>query len=976
MKKSIFIFALVLFGFVIFTGQKTDDGPRWSGITHLYPVPNYSPLPVAPDRFVAYSTVPRIYNTPVGHVMVNPSVRVLPSTATAQSELYLASNKANRNVLFGSSNNVTGSTINSGCFVSSDNGTTWGGWQVINEPSSADQRGDPGPVVDKNMRLVFSHLTSASNFGGVTGMGCNYSTNYGANWSATFQIESSSSADKNLSNTDDSPISLYYGNSYTAWCVLTSPATSRFARTTNGGVTWEPTMTISTSIPGHYVQGHDVACGPNGEVYVTWVANLASGQYPAHYLGLAKSTNGGANFQMVKDTAQFVSGARSSSFGGWGIRANDFPRIDVDKSGGPRNGWVYIVITEINHAPGGSDPDVILYRSSNGGNNFMPGVRVNQDALNNGKNQFFPAVKVDDYGGVNIIYYDGRNWAVGDSATVMISRSVDGGSTFTDIEVTDHHFKPKPASGMGGGYMGDYIGIASGNNKVWGFWMDDKATSSGFYNAWAGSMDIGPAITHTPLTNTEQISGSRPVNCVIMPAGSGINPSSAKLYYSKDNPSITNNTALTNSGGTNWTASLPITGAGLYRYYLTATDSLGRVATAPGGAPGNYYSFVAATDTVKPVVTSTPLPNTPKTQWPATVTATVTDNIGVDSAWVRWYKNSPSTGLKRFNLANTAGTTWSNPFNSTQADVAIGDSIFYRVIARDISALHNMDSTPLYSFKIINLVNACIGTGTSSSYYPYTTYWEDGRTDMLYTAAEITGQGGAPANIMKIGFNVITADPAPMNGFKVKLQNTSATSLTGFLSSGWTVCYDGVYTLPGTGWQYITLSTAFFWDGSSNLAVEVCYNNAAWTAYSPVNASSIAGMTWGQYTDLPTGDGCTAFTAGTSQAIRPNICLTMTPTLGVQNNNNTLPTKFALGQNYPNPFNPVTRISFDIPKQGLVNLRVYDVLGREVKVLVNEVKSPGSYNVDFNASDYSSGVYFYRIESSGFTEVKRMILIK
>ena len=133
---------------------------------------------------------------------------------------------------------MTGPTINSGCFVSTDNGSSWGGYQVINSNNPNDQRGDPGPAVDKNMNFIFSHLTSTTNFGGVTGIGCNVSSNFGANWSNTFMVETSASADKNLSNTDDSPISPYFGYSYTAWCVLTSPSLSRFARTTNYGVSW------------------------------------------------------------------------------------------------------------------------------------------------------------------------------------------------------------------------------------------------------------------------------------------------------------------------------------------------------------------------------------------------------------------------------------------------------------------------------------------------------------------------------------------------------------------------------------------------------------------------------------------------------------------------------------------------------------------------------------------------------------------
>jgi len=91
---------------------------------------------------------------------------------------------------------------------------------------------------------------------------------------------------------------------------------------------------------------------------------------------------------------------------------------------------------------------------------------------------------------------------------------------------------------------------------------------------------------------------------------------------------------------------------------------------------------------------------------------------------------------------------------------------------------------------------------------------------------------------------------------------------------------------------------------------------------------------------------------------------------------NILPQNFELRQNYPNPFNPVTTIKFGIPKTSNITLKIYDILGREVAVLVNETKQPGYYTVEFNASNYASGIYLYRIESAGFTDVKKMLMIK
>jgi len=98
---------------------------------------------------------------------------------------------------------------------------------------------------------------------------------------------------------------------------------------------------------------------------------------------------------------------------------------------------------------------------------------------------------------------------------------------------------------------------------------------------------------------------------------------------------------------------------------------------------------------------------------------------------------------------------------------------------------------------------------------------------------------------------------------------------------------------------------------------------------------------------------------------------------GVSNSNfSMLPGSFRLSQNYPNPFNPVTRIKYSVPVQSSVKLILYDVLGKEVKTIVNEVKPAGEYIYDLNASSLSSGVYFYKLEADGFIDTKRMILLK
>ncbi len=101
------------------------------------------------------------------------------------------------------------------------------------------------------------------------------------------------------------------------------------------------------------------------------------------------------------------------------------------------------------------------------------------------------------------------------------------------------------------------------------------------------------------------------------------------------------------------------------------------------------------------------------------------------------------------------------------------------------------------------------------------------------------------------------------------------------------------------------------------------------------------------------------------------------PLTGIEDKNNQIIVdKFQLFQNYPNPFNPSTKIRYTIGSRQLVTLKIYDVLGKEIKTLVNEEKPAGSYELEFNASELSSGVYFYRIQADKFTSAKKLVLIK
>jgi hypothetical protein len=100
--------------------------------------------------------------------------------------------------------------------------------------------------------------------------------------------------------------------------------------------------------------------------------------------------------------------------------------------------------------------------------------------------------------------------------------------------------------------------------------------------------------------------------------------------------------------------------------------------------------------------------------------------------------------------------------------------------------------------------------------------------------------------------------------------------------------------------------------------------------------------------------------------------------VGIENElaDNIIPNEISLEQNYPNPFNPTTTIQYSLNKESRVSLRVYDILGREIVTLVDELKSAGNYKLNFNANNYASGIYFYQLQTDNKQIMKKMILLK
>lgn len=199
------------------------------------------------------------------------------------------------------------------------------------------------------------------------------------------------------------------------------------------------------------------------------------------------------------------------------------------------------------------------------------------------------------------------------------------------------------------------------------------------------------------------------------------------------------------------------------------------------------------------------------------------------------------------------------------------------------------------------------------------------------------------------------------NSATVGLAGYNALNVTTNGGANWAALTSPVATNVGG----ITGSGSDWWVATQNTTIHYSSNNgSAWsTQYTAPDG------VWYHINKSRSGN--------TIWAVRSNGKIARYGTaLSVSPISTTTPTEFSLSQNYPNPFNPTTNINFSIPKSGLVTMKVFNILGKEVATLVNGNYNAGSYTVDFNASNLASGVYFYKIEVNGFSEVKRMMLVK
>lgn len=1258
MRTFVSIFMLLLiFGTLTYAQQNTNgyDSKIWSRYmidethTNTYTNPEYVWEP-APQ-------VIHTYSFDGFDAVVNPNYRVFPNANSTQSELSIDIHPTNVNILFASGNTTSwngssiGTLYGTGVWWTTDGGAT--NWLGADDPPFGRNSGDPVSIIGYNGWFYEGFIDGGSNDGG---QGVAVSTDNGVTWSRHIAGAApggfSSLLDKNHMMVDKEPTSAYVNRWYNAWTNFSSSANDEnieFTYSTDGGVSWSSVQNISSGVnAGSHDQGVNIQTGPNGEVYVCWaIYDGWPGGEDA--IGFNISTDGGASFNGEQRVYSATNFGIRGNLKPTSIRVSSFPSMAVDRSGGANNGNIYICFPQEGVAPAGSDPDIVLIRSTDGGSTFSSPVRVNDDALNNGKDQYYPWCTVDQATGhLYLVWYDSRDMS-NDSAGVYMARSMDGGLTFENIKVHDQNFKPKPINGLASGYQGDYIGIAAYQNTVYPFWAEDR---TGHYQAWTSKVTFGPNMAHTPLTNTENLAGPYTVE-VDIESTSGL--TDVKLFWGRGTSGqITDSVTMTTTEAL-YSADIPGDGNPYtYNYYVRATDNTGGISYLPAGAPTQVYSFVVETDVTPPTVTHTPLGDQFRETWPANVLAYATDNIGIDTVWVEYKLGTNGTTSTFFLSPNAvADSAYSGTFDNDTSGIAVGDTLFYKVIARDESAGANEGSSPTsgyYSFVFIadtdfpvithqplrdqaylrwpakvtavvtdnigidevvceydiengtitgSFVLGNIGGNIYEGYFDVDTNQVSANDTVIYrikatdisTSGNVTYEPSSGYNGFKIintlgivlivnddvtiegrsgydkdkGMNPAPDTKTPLGASADLFYNTLDTSGYVVTQVEWSALdtnqlfnYDLVILTAGTntsdmfddqgkrdaivnytvnnggktiveggevGWKYrsttgekdinfrqeVLHDSSWVSDVSGGILVQldpghilfntphaipdsitvdgtgfgprdamrlmqkpgvfklmgwlpsypdtagvICYapdesvenvrnvfltfsvanmltpteearsnfvenvaNFVAMSDYIPVELTSFAAtvdagsvtLQWTTATELNNagfhierrsvdGEGrfsSIGYVPGKGTTLFPSYYIYTDQAVATGNYEYRLrqvdydgttsysdvvsvnvdqPITYDLTQNYPNPFNPSTMIKYSLAQNGMVKLAIYNVLGERVATLVNEVQKAGRYEVKFDAAQFSSGIYFYRLESGDFTAVKKMILMK
>jgi hypothetical protein len=369
-----------------------------------------------------------------------------------------------------------------GYSYSTNGGLTWS-YPVILDSMllpNLTRNSDPVVITDTAGNFYISVIAISPQGGNLT-LAVYKSTNGGITFPNAYIAAQAGSEDKEWITADLTQGSPYLNTLYITWTRFSGGNGIKLVKSTNGGVNWTTTP-ISVSDVTSNVQGSNVSVARNGNVYVTWLGYGANAS-----VMFDRSTNGGTSFgtDITISSGVFPSGLPNN--------VGTFPFIDVDRSTGPRSGWIYVTFADNRNG----DCDVFLCRSTNSGLNWSAPVRVNNDPINNGKIQYWPSIAVNETGRISIIYMDTRNTPNNTIIEAWLARSTDGGTTFFN-ELISSEQSPTSIPGTNVRF-GDYIDIDYLGQNVVPVWTDERL---GGFNQEIFTSEISDILGIEPVANS------------------------------------------------------------------------------------------------------------------------------------------------------------------------------------------------------------------------------------------------------------------------------------------------------------------------------------------------------------------------------------------------------------------------------------------------------------------------------------------
>lgn len=491
-------------------------------------------------------------------------------------------------------------------------------------------------------------------------------------------------------------------------------------------------------------------------------------------------------------------------------------------------------------------------------------------------------------------------------------------------------------------------------------------------------------IIYTPLSDTPDPIGPYRVTATITPFCVRLDTSKLFLHFNTTGIAPFDSLALVPNGNPDeYTADIPGFGDNVtIYYYFSTSDEISRFVFSPAGAPHTLYSFNVQPDLIHPEIIHTPLEDQCQYLDQFVIEAKITDILGVAQADLLYRINDNEIDTLRLAINDTSSNTYQAYL---PANVDSGDIIEYKIVATDRARVPNQASHPDSGFHSFKIIDHIIFTfeNNNGKFIGSDPDWEWGAPlsgpDSAYSGVNVwaTNLDGnyADSNQIFLDSPVISLKNFP----RAKLEFYHYYDFESEAGKYWDGGNIKVSEDNGQNWILITPQFGYPCDSIFALAEPGYGAKSSVWIYDEFDLNSYLGkeilIRFHFGSDFQNNE------AGwyvDDIAIRPKL---VTAVGGNQDEISTqMPIKYSLSQNYPNPFNPETTIKYQIPQNGWVSIKIYNLLGQMVVTLVDDHQKAGRYFINWKGKDQwgrqvSAGIYFYSIQSGNFYQTKKMILL-